>query len=158
MSTGSTPDRPAFRLRPGRRGDAEALRYLVAELGQGDVADAQTVSWLVSHPEIELVVAVDTLDRCIGVISLSHRPQLRLGGRIATFDELIVTESWRRRGVGKALLQNAVTRARTLGVRRIEIYPHAVHYPTAHAFCIAGGFQEVPGGIMRMDFPAPARR
>jgi len=156
--SGSTTDRPAFRLRPARRGDAEALRYLVSELGQGDLGDAQTVSWLVSHPEIELVVAVDPLDRCIGVVSLSHRPQLRLGGRIATFDEVIVTESWRRRGVGKALMTNAVTRARTLGVRRIEVYPHAVHYPSAHAFCLACGFTEVPGGIMRMDFPAPARR
>ncbi|MBM4380534.1 MAG: GNAT family N-acetyltransferase [Deltaproteobacteria bacterium] len=158
MTSGSSQDRPAFRIRPARRGDAEALRYLVAELGHGDLADAQTVSWLVSHPEIELMVAVDPLDRCIGVISLSHRPQLRLGGRIATFDEIIVTESWRRRGVGKALLNNAVTRAKTLGVRRIEIYPHAVHYPSAHAFCAAAGFHKVPGGIMRMEFPAPARR
>jgi GNAT superfamily N-acetyltransferase len=55
------------------------------------------------------------------MLSLSHRPQLRLRGRIATVDELVVTEAWRRRGVGRALLLHAIERARVLSVKRLEL-------------------------------------
>jgi GNAT superfamily N-acetyltransferase len=112
---------PAFRIRRARRGDAEALAALLRELGFPDGSDTQTVHWVTSHPEIEIFVACDPQDRPVGMLSLSHRPQLRLRGRIATVDELVVTEAWRRRGVGKALLLHAIERAKVLSVKRLEL-------------------------------------
>ena len=156
--TNSPPSaRPAFRLRPARRGDADALRQLVSDLGYGDSADMQTVSWVISHPEMEVFMAADALDKGIGMLALSHRPQLRLGGRIATFDEICVSPAWRRKGVGKALVAKAVERSKTLGVRRIEITSHAAARDEARAFCLACGFTEVGPDLMRLDFPAPRR-
>jgi GNAT superfamily N-acetyltransferase len=111
----------AFRIRRARRGDAEALAALLKELGFPDGSDTQTVHWVTSHPEIEIFVACDPQDRPVGMLSLSHRPQLRLRGRIATVDELVVTETWRRRGVGRALLLHAIERARVLSVKRLEL-------------------------------------
>ncbi|MDY7229618.1 GNAT family N-acetyltransferase [Hyalangium rubrum] len=111
----------AFRIRRARRGDAEALATLLRELGFPEGSDTQTVHWVTSHPEIEIFVACDPQDRPVGMLSLSHRPQLRLRGRIATVDELVVTESWRRRGVGKALLLHAIERAKVLSVKRLEL-------------------------------------
>ncbi|MEN9797907.1 MAG: hypothetical protein RL653_1603 [Pseudomonadota bacterium] len=157
MTNSSTSARPIFRLRPARRGDADALRQLVSELGYGEAADMQTVSWVISHPEMEVFMAADALDKGIGMLALSHRPQLRLGGRIATFDEICVSPSWRRKGVGKALVLKAIERAKTLGVRRIEITTHAAGREEARAFCLACGFTEVGGDVMRLDFPAPRR-
>ncbi len=117
--TSSAPN--AFRIRRARRGDAESLATLLRELGFPEGSDTQTVHWVTSHPEIEIFVACDPQDRPVGMLSLSHRPQLRLRGRIATVDELVVTEAWRRRGVGKALLLHAIERAKVLSVKRLEL-------------------------------------
>ncbi len=120
-SKNPTPDAPPFRIRRARRGDAESLATLLREMGYPHGSDAQTVHWVISHPEIEIFVAADPQDRPVGMVSLSHRPQRRLRGRIATVDELVVTEAWRRRGVGKALLLHAIERAKVLSVKRLEL-------------------------------------
>lgn len=110
---------PAFKCRPARRGDADPVKMLLAELGF--TGDAATVTWIVSHPEMELIVAADSFDKVIGFVALSHRPNLRHAGRIATIDELIVAKAWRRKGVGRELLKRAMDRAKVLGVKRLEI-------------------------------------
>lgn len=139
----------SFRIRPARRGDADALRSLLRELGYPNAADNQTVNWAVSHPEVEIIVAADGADKPVGMLSLSHRPQLRMNGRIATIDELMVTEPWRRRGVGRALMQKAVERARTLAVKRLEFTFHAEHGEPARAFLERCGFREAKSTVFR---------
>lgn len=144
-----TPTGSPFKVRSGRRGDVESLKGLMAEFGYPDAVDAQIVSWLVSHPESELIVAVDALDRPIGVVTLSHRPQLRLKGRVATIDELVVAQAWRRKGVGRTLLQRAVERSKVLSVRRIEIATPGSNEPAAVAFLEACGFKRVTSTVCR---------
>ncbi|MBN1206574.1 MAG: GNAT family N-acetyltransferase [Myxococcaceae bacterium] len=133
---------PAFRIRRARRGDAEALTSLLKELGFPEGSDTQTVHWVTSHPEIEIFVACDPQDRPVGMLSLSHRPQLRLRGRIATVDELVVTEAWRRRGVGRALLLHAIERARVLSVKRLELASRREASQETARFFTACGFVE----------------
>jgi len=130
----------AFRIRRARRGDVEALSTLLRELGYTEGSDTQTVHWVTSHPEIEIFVACDPQDRPVGMLSLSHRPQLRLRGRIATVDELVVTEPWRRRGVGRALLLHAIERARVLSVKRMELASRQESGPDTARFFEACGF------------------
>ncbi len=69
---------PAFRLRPARRGDVEGIAALFAELGYAGAPDVSTIHWVLSHPEMEVVVACDALDKPVAVVTLSHRPQLRM--------------------------------------------------------------------------------
>ncbi len=152
--TTSTP--PAFRIRRARRGDVEALSTLLRELGFPEGSDTQTVHWVTSHPEIEIYVACDPQDRPVGMLSLSHRPQLRLRGRIATVDELVVTEAWRRRGVGKALLTHAIERARVLGVKRLELAARRDAGEITTRFYEASGFVE-DGQVFRYDGLEPRR-
>ena len=59
MSVAETTPNPllTYRLRPARRGDAPSIRTLVGELGFPEGADAQTVNWILSHPEMEVFVA-----------------------------------------------------------------------------------------------------
>ncbi len=68
----------SFRIRPARRGDAAPIVQLLAS--QQVNTDANTVTWIISHPEMEVLVAADQLDRPIGVATLSHRPLLKAGG------------------------------------------------------------------------------
>jgi len=118
-------------------------------MGYPHGSDAQTVHWVISHPEIEIFVAADPQDRPVGMVSLSHRPQLRLRGRIATVDELVVTESWRRRGVGRALVQQVIERcgARALSVKRIEVSAYA--HESLQGFFASCGFAHVDRTVMR---------
>jgi N-acetylglutamate synthase-like GNAT family acetyltransferase len=125
-SASATPP-AAFRIRPARRGDAEAIASLLGELGYPGGCDAATMNWVISHPEAEIIVAGDSMDRAIGVLSLSHRPQLRMKGRIASIDELVVTAAWRRRGVGRELIRRALERSKVLSVKRLEILTHPGH-------------------------------
>jgi N-acetylglutamate synthase-like GNAT family acetyltransferase len=144
-----------FRIRAARRGDAEALGALLRELGYAQGADQATVHWVISHPEMEIYVAGDSHDRAIGMITLSHRPQLRMKGRIATIDELVVSESWRRKGVGKALVNRAVERAKVLSVRRLELLTHIPTASVPRAFYEACGFKVADALVLRipsMDF------
>lgn len=153
-SSSATP----FRLRSARRGDAEAIKALVGELGYPDAADAQTVAWVISHPEMEIFIAADSMDKAVGLLTLSHRPQLRMKGRIATIDELIVTQSWRRRGVGRALIQKALERAKVLGARRIELTTHHARGDGVKAFYVGCGFVEGEASMMRLEIADSTRR
>lgn len=97
---------------------------LLGELGYPGAADQATVHWVISHPEIEVLVAGDPQDKPVGMITFSHRPMLRVKGRLAVIEELVVTESWRRRGVGRELVRRVVDRARSLGVKQVELLTH----------------------------------
>jgi len=149
LSPGPRPGAPPpFRIRQARRGDGGQLGALLAELGHSGAGDTGTVHWVLSHPEIEVYVAGDAQDRPIGLVSLSHRPQLRLSGRIATIDELVVLPAWRRQGVGRALVQRALERARVLSVKRVELQLPSLPEEATVAFCRTLGFQDAERGVV----------
>ena len=139
---------PAFRVRLARRGDGEQLGLLLAELGHSGAGDTGTVHWVLSHPEIEVHVAADGGDRPLGLLSFSHRPQLRLSGRIATIDELVVLPSARRQGVGRALMHRALERARVLSVKRVDLQLPSVPTEATFRFCEAMGFTDAERGVL----------
>jgi GNAT superfamily N-acetyltransferase len=149
LSPGPCPTPPAtFRIRLARRGDGEQLGALLAELGYPGAGDTSTVHWVLSHPEAEVYVAGDGQDRPIGLLSLTHRPQLRLSGRIATIDELVVASAWRRQGVARALMTRALERARVLSVKRVELQLPSLPDEATVAFCLALGFQDAERGVV----------
>ena len=55
------------------------------------------------------------------MITMSHRPQLRLGGRVASIDLFVVAPEQRHKGIGHDLISQAMRRAQALGCRRIEM-------------------------------------
>src|SRR5262249_59298516 len=77
-----------FRIRSARRGDAESIGGVLRELGYADGADAATVHWVLSHPEMEIFVATDARDPALGIVSMAHRPPLPMPGRLATLHAL----------------------------------------------------------------------
>jgi GNAT superfamily N-acetyltransferase len=122
---------------------------LLRELGYPQGTDQQTVHWVISHPEIEIFVAGDPQDRPVGMVSFSHRPQLRLRGRVATIDELVVTETWRRRGVGRALIRQILERCKVLSAKQLQLISPMASTPETRSFYIACGFSEVDSGVFR---------
>jgi GNAT superfamily N-acetyltransferase len=99
---------------------------------------------------MELMVATDSFDKAIGFVALSHRPNLRSAGRVATIDELIVAKAHRKQGVGKELLKRAVDRAKVLGVKRLEIQSLGGTEDQALAFFSKCGFNEAGVMVFRL--------
>jgi GNAT superfamily N-acetyltransferase len=141
-----------YRVRPARPGDRDAVMGLLTELGYDGLSPdtvKSSLTWALSHPEIEVFVAADALERPVALIAFSHRPQLRLGGRLLTIDELIVTSAWRGRGIGRALVAAAVARARVLGVKRVEVSNQRGRDSYQQGFYTGEGFEEVNNAVLR---------
>lgn len=140
-----------LRIRTARRGDRDSIYRLFGEVGVTVPPHDQsnTLSWIVSHPEIEVLMAVDPVDRGVGMICLTHRPSLRVGGRVASIDTFVVSESMRRKGIGSELLKRSLERARMLGCRQVEL---AVVSEQAHAFLRRRGFSG-EGGVLAVWAP-----
>jgi GNAT superfamily N-acetyltransferase len=115
-----------YRVRPLKRGDRDNAFKLLAQHGWVVAAGEQelAISWVVQHPEMESFVAHDValFSRLFGVITMSHRPQLRVGGRVACIDLFVVGEEHRHKGVGSDLLAQALRRTEALACKRIELY------------------------------------
>jgi GNAT superfamily N-acetyltransferase len=151
MSYASSPSQPAgqaFKVRPARRGDAAPAVAILAEVGAP--GDAHTFTWIISHPEVEVLIAADPLDKPIGFVTLSHRPLLKVGGRAASIDELVVTAAWRRKGVGRALLRRAAERAKVLSVKRLEVQTLGPVSDEVRAFFRACDFEPAEVGTFRL--------
>jgi len=114
-----------YRIRPLKRGDRDTVFHLLAADGWiVPFSEQETVlSWVVQHPEMETFVAhhAASYGSVFAVLTLSHRPQLRLGGRLGSIDLFVVDPSERRKGVGTDLLAQAMRRAEALGCKRVEL-------------------------------------
>jgi len=132
-----------WRIRPLKRGDREAAFKLLALEGWTVPAEEQeaALSWVVQHPELESFVAHDAASygRLYAMITMSHRPQLRLGGRVASIDLFVVAPEHRHKGIGKDLLEQALRRSEALGCKRVEmLLPE--NRDERHAFFESYGF------------------
>jgi GNAT superfamily N-acetyltransferase len=136
-----------YRIRPLKRSDKDVLfRLLAADGWVVPFGEQETVlSWVVQHPEMESFVAHHAVSygSVFAVLTLSHRPQLRLGGRVACIDLFAVEAGQRGKGVGSDLLEQAMRRAEALGCKRVELRLPAAR-DHRHEFFEEHGF--APGG------------
>ena len=140
-------------MRRARPGDALGLRRLLRELGyepRDPRATDETIAQVVRHPEAAVFVAVEGID-VLGYIALSHRPQMRLGGRLASIDELVVSEGHRGTGVGTRLLDAAITHARSLHCVRLEVEQRRSRDSYGRRFYQERGLAEVDSAVMRIE-------
>lgn len=144
------PDGKDYRIRPLKRGDRDNAFKLIATQGWNVPASEQelAISWVVQHPEMESWVAHDVaaFSRLFGMITLSHRPQLRVGGRVACIDLFFVADEHRHKGVGGDLFAAAMKRIEALACKRIEL-----HLPPQrdgrHEFFEQFGFLRAPDDL-----------
>jgi GNAT superfamily N-acetyltransferase len=137
-------------IRRGRPGDAAAVRNLVRQLGYNpdDRAYDETFAQVSRHPEAAVFVAqIGT--RVVGYLAMSHRPQIRLAGRLATIDELTVEDSERGHGIGGELLNAAITHARGLGCDRIDVQTSRERSSYARRFYAERGLEEIDSAVFR---------
>jgi ribosomal protein S18 acetylase RimI-like enzyme len=137
------PATPAVRLAAAR--DVPAVARLLCEFrdwwGYGEPSDAEMVDRvgrLVREGAAEFLLAGDPPDPA-GVCQLRYRFGVWLGTPDCWLEDLFVRESARGRGMGRALAEAAIARARERGCRRIELDVNDAN-PAALALYEALGF------------------
>ena len=121
-----------IRIRPAEPGDAQPLVELAGEIGGEEGAWLLTTdAWRSSaeerrylravrrHPDAAVYVVEDA-DRIVARLSLAR--DVHPASRHVADLGLMVSASHRRRGVGRALLDQAVVWAESVGVQKLELH------------------------------------
>ena len=112
-------------VRLGREVGSEPGRWLITASDWRSVADERRYLKAVRrYPHAAVYVAESGEGQLVARLSLS-RDQHPSSAHVADLG-LMVDAGWRRRGIGRALLETAVEWARRVGVRKIElhVFPH----------------------------------
>ena len=133
-----------MRVRAARRDDFEAITRLLEELGRprtlgaADEAERRAIYELqVVQPDTHHIVAENDSGDVVAFASLHFRVRLNWPDDEAWIPDLIVTDSARRAGIGRALLDEAVRRARDHG---------------CHALTLESGYQRAEAHHMYRTF------
>jgi RimJ/RimL family protein N-acetyltransferase len=121
-----------IRIRRAEPGDAPALVELAEAVGGEEgrwilatdtwrsvSEERRYLKTVLRHPDATVIVALDE-DRIVGRLSLSRDPH-PASHHVADLG-LMVAASHRRQGIGKRLLAEAVTWARSVGIRKLELH------------------------------------
>lgn len=112
-------------VRVARTDEQEAVAKLIAGFrdfyGESEPPDAQIargVAELIDDERSEFLLIGDP---AVGVAQLRFRASIWTGTEDAWLEDLFVVESERGRGVGRALAQGCIDRARERGCKRIQL-------------------------------------
>ncbi len=121
-----------IRIRPAEPGDATALVELAAEVGseagawllttdqgRSAVAEKRYLRVVRRHPDAAVFV-VEVEGAIVGRLSLGR--DVHPASRHVADLGLMIASSHRRRGIGRALLEQAVVWARASGVTKLELH------------------------------------
>jgi GNAT superfamily N-acetyltransferase len=153
-------------VREAHGSDWPAVSALLAELGRPDVRGAddeddhrQAFGQYLARPDAVGLVAVDD-GNVVGFIDLEFRQRLNFGTPEAWVPDLVVAEDSRSRGAGKALLTEALARARARGCWALEL-ESAVWRERAHAFYVREGMKHTGQSCTKLlvdiDWPPKPR-
>ena len=124
----------SFALRAATPEDAAAIAILLAELGYPtDAADAPRRLAAVVADGGALLLAVRDDGPPLGLMCLSRHVAIHADSPVAYITALVTTSAARRRGVGRALVEEAKRWAREQGCGRLSV-TSAEHRADAHAF------------------------
>ncbi len=100
-------------------GGEEGRWILATDTWRSVSEERRYLKTVLRHPDATVIVALDG-EQVVGRLSLSRDPH-PASHHVADLG-LMVAESHRRRGIGKRLLEEAVTWARGVGIRKLELH------------------------------------
>lgn len=141
-------------IRPARAVDTPDVVRLMKQLeafahGQVGPGVEGRFKFMLTLSNFNVCVAQED-DQVIGLITASLRPTLWHAGPVALIDELIVDQTARGRGVGRALIDAIVVWARKRGASEIEVSTEKDNEP-AQAYYLRQGFEH-ESVLLEMEF------
>jgi ribosomal protein S18 acetylase RimI-like enzyme len=132
---GVSERRDAFWIRPADSDDLAAMTRLLQELFAIETEfDIDTekqrcgLKMLLDSPAANIWVA-ERSGRVVGMVTVQLTVSTSEGGLSALLEDLIVSSAYRRRGLGKALLNAAVRWSRDQGATRIQLLADGRNVP-----------------------------
>jgi len=153
-----------IRLRPARESDRAAVAALLRALGYTAGGGSELTALLrttLDRPDMALFLATERAapeGAALGLIGLSRRPQLQLGGTLVSIDTLAVRADARGRGVGQRLIRRARAYARLYRAVRIEVHTTRARENYRRGFYPANGYQEANSALFRYEIAHTAVR
>ncbi len=146
------------RLRPAKKDDLPAVLALYNQPGMDDevlpIHEAETIfARMCAYPDYTLHVA-ELESRIVGTLALLVMDNLgHLGAKSAVVEDVMVDPLMQGRGVGKVMMQHAMTEAAQKGCYKLTLSSNLKRAP-AHAFYDGLGFRrhgysfwiDIPGG------------
>lgn len=143
QNTAVNTDKSTTTVRDARFDDAEAMSRLCAQLGYPAVAPTAMgprLARIQRDPNARVLVAELQEGTPIGLATVHLRHTMNHEAPIAQLTLLVVDETYRSHGVGRALVEAAEQWARAQGSHRIVVTT-ALHRAGAHAFYERVGYQ-----------------
>lgn len=140
-------------IRTAAEADLPALLALYRELHPDDTplsTDRTATIWREITAQPGRTVLLATLDQLpVGTLDCTILSNLTRGGRpFMLVENVVVSSSARRGGVGRRLLAAAVERARTADCYKIQLLSRLTR-DEAHAFYESCGFRQIAAGFRR---------
>ena len=115
-------------IRKANLADEEDVAVLVQELGQelGITGEVNPVSWystlrkMLASPEWMFLLAEEGKKK-VGLLIVLIRPSLYHGGNTAAITELIVSEAFKRKGIGALLVEESKRIGRLAGCEVLDV-------------------------------------
>ena len=76
---------------------------------------------IILNPEIGEILVMKIDGKVLGMVSLLYSISTALGGKVATLEDMVIDEEFRRKGLGTELLNEAVSFARKRGCLRLTL-------------------------------------
>jgi ribosomal protein S18 acetylase RimI-like enzyme len=148
-----------LRVRRATENDLGEIAGLLAALGyrfDNDSTLAGSLRDTLERPDMALFLACDPhTGRPVGLLLVSQRPQLQLGGTLVSIDTLVVNPDVRGLGVGRRLLRRARAYARLHRAVRVEVNTTRTRENYRRGFYPANGYEEADAALFRL---APLER
>ncbi|MDO3378556.1 GNAT family N-acetyltransferase [Geoalkalibacter halelectricus] len=96
-----------------------------ADFTPDEAAQRRGLALILAHPEQGQILVAREADRVLGMVNLLYTLSTALGGRVALLEDMVVHPEARGRGLGAALLEQAVAVARQQGCLRITLLTDA---------------------------------
>jgi GNAT superfamily N-acetyltransferase len=113
------------------------------DLGPADASERERATWdrMLATDGLTVYLATEGHD-VVGTVTLLVMPNLGYGCRPSAFVEaMVVADSHRRRGVGRALVERLLADAAAAGCHKVQLLTHKRHASDgAHDFYRALGF------------------
>lgn len=129
-----------MRVRPATMADAPAISQLTAELGYAMDAEASraALTTMLAHPVYAVLVVESDSTHLAGWVAVENRLSLE-SGAFAEITGLVVGSAFRKRGVGKQLLQSAEQWALRQGFQSLRVRS-SISRQESHPFYESLGF------------------
>jgi GNAT superfamily N-acetyltransferase len=107
---------------------------------------------VIYSPQVGLILVVKESDEIVGMVNLLFTVSTFLGAKVALLEDMMVHPGHRGKGIGTALLNAAIERAKAEGCARITLLTDADN-AEAKAFYRRAGFVESTMTPMRLMLP-----